>query len=124
MKQNFKFFYSYANKFSKTNSEIAAFEKKNGGELTNDSVEHTKMLLEQQKSVASEPRDDFKVGQDFFTESDEWADCFRECIEDGIDDPDSNLKPTDLYNSLNDIWDCIDMLSAGAAAGHDGVPAR
>ena len=85
MKSYPKNVYSYAKKFSKTNSELATFEKE-GGELTNDPVEQAEILLEQYKSVESEPKDDCTVNQNFFFESEKCSDCcdekVHECNED------------------------------------------
>ena len=63
IKQNPKYFYSYAKKFSKSKGEIAAFEKEDG-DLTDDPAEQAEILRKQYESVASKPikEYDFCVG--------------------------------------------------------------
>ena len=70
MKKNPKFFYCYAKKFSKTNTEIAAFDKEDG-ESTDDPEEQADMLQAQYESVASEPKKEFEVEPNFFTKEDD-----------------------------------------------------
>jgi hypothetical protein len=72
LKKNPKFFYSYAKRFSKTHSEIAAFQTKEG-EMTSDPFEQSEMLKEQYESAASKPMAGYEVkkGEDFFMKDDE-----------------------------------------------------
>ena len=93
-------------------------------------MEQAEILLEQYKSVESEPKDDCTVNQNFFFESEKCSDCcdekVHECNEDKSSHPenlDNNVDLTDLYFTVSYVRECIDMLSAGAAAGPDGVPA-
>ena len=128
IKRNHKFFYCYVKKFSKTNAEIAAFEKENG-ELTNDAEEQAEILQKQYESVASEPKKEFEVdkGKDFFMNDEECPDCkeekVHECREDRPVIPGAQTVFTDIYFTVSDVSECIDMLSAGATAGPDGLPA-
>ena len=71
LKKNPKFFYTYAKRFSKTHSEIAAFVTKEG-ELTSDPFEQSEILRQQYESVASKPMVEFivKDPDDFFMKDD------------------------------------------------------
>ena len=126
MKKNPKFFYCYAKKFSKTNTEIAAFDKEDG-ESTDDPEEQAEMLQAQYESVASEPKKEFEVEPNFFTKEDECSECkeekVHECKEDISENPETKPTITDIYFSVSDVSKCIEMMSAGAAAGPDGIPA-
>ena len=119
MKHNPKFFFSYAKRFSKTDSEIAAFEKEDG-ELTTDPADQAEILMKQYNSVASEPNK-------------EESDCIhckeekvQECNEDLPEDEFKSglqLSSSDLVFSETDVSECINMLSPCSAAGPDGLPA-
>ena len=56
LKHNPAFFYTYARKFSKTNTQITGFTKKDGSVAT-DPLEQAEMLREQYESVFSLPRE-------------------------------------------------------------------
>ena len=111
IKQNPKYFYSYAKKFSKSKGEIAAFEKEDGV-LTDDPAEQAEILRKQYESVASKPFEDFKVNDDFFMQNEEVAETNAQTCK------------TDVTVAAPFVLDCIDMLSAGAAPGPDGIPAK
>ena len=126
IKRNPKFFYTYAKKFSKTNTEIAAFEKDNG-DLTVDPKEQAEMLQKQYESVASIPKKEFEVDDTFFMNDDECPECkeemVHECSEDKQSSPSSQTSLTDIFFSICDVVECIDMMSASASTGPDGIPA-
>ena len=117
IKHNPKYFYTYAKKFSKSKGEIAAFVKENG-ELTDDPAEQAEILKKQYESVASKPMEEFKVKEDFFIENtpDQTND------EQPIGPIETCL--TDVTLAQPFVSDCINMLSAGAAPGPDGIPAK
>ena len=120
IKHNPKYFYTYAKKFSKSKGEIAAFVKENG-ELTDDPAEQAEILKKQYESVASKPMEEFKVKEDFFIEDvDNTPD--RTNDEQPIGPIETCL--TDVTLAQPFVSDCIDMLSAGAAPGPDGIPAK
>ena len=110
IKRNPKYFYTYAKKFSKSKSEMGAFEKENG-DLTNDAFEKSEILRKQYESVASVPMKEFEVDEGFFEEE-----------ETSINSEDM-VPLVDVSDSAPFVSDCIDMLSAGAAPGPDGIPA-
>ena len=110
IKRNPKYFYTYAKKFSKSRGEMAAFENEKG-ELTDDAFEKSEILRRQYESVASVPMKEFEVNKDFFEEDKETTDQ-------------ENMVPlVDVCDSPPFVSECIDMLSAGAAPGPDGIPA-
>ena len=108
IKRNPKYFYTYAKTFSKSKGEMAAFEKENG-ELTDDPFEKSEILRKQYESVASVPMKEFQVKHDFFMEDTE--------------DNEDVIPLVDICDTHSFVSDCIDMLSAGAAPGPDGIPA-
>ena len=114
MKKNPKFFYCSAKKFSKTNTEIAAFDKEDG-ESTDDPEEQAEMLQAQYESVASEPKKEFEVEPNFFTKEDECSECkeekVHECKEDISENPETKPTITDIYFSVSDVSKCIEMMS-------------
>ena len=112
IKRNPKYFYTYAKTFSKSRGEIAAFEKENG-DLTDDPFEKSEILRKQYESVASVPKKDFEVEEDFFEED---TTAQTENLE--------NIVPlVDVNDSHPFVSECIDMLANGAAPGPDGIPA-
>ena len=120
IKRNPRYFYKYAKKFSKNNGEIATFVKENG-ELTDDPGEKSEILRKQYESVASTPMEEFKVPDNFFTEND-----FEQTNEE---QPGNNHSPemvpcTDVCSTQPFISECIEMLSARAAPGPDGIPSE
>ena len=117
IKRNPRYFYKYAKKFSKNNGEIAAFVKENG-ELTDDPGEKSEILRKQYESVASTPMDEFKVTEDFFTE-----DEVSEHTNDEENQPEM-IPCIDVCSTEPFVSECIDMLSARAAPGPDGIPAE
>ena len=74
-----KYFYKYAKKFSKTNSNLNGFFDENG-EIESDPKEMAEMLKKQYQSVASEPKDEFQVKDAeyffFFTSPDPFSHPF------------------------------------------------
>ena len=117
IKRNPRYFYKYAKKFSKNNGEIAAFVKENG-ELTDDPGEKSEILRKQYESVASTPMEEFKVPEDFFTE-----DEVSEHTNDEQNQPEM-IPCIDVCSTEPFVSECIDMLSARAAPGPDGIPAE
>ena len=117
IKRNPRYFYKYAKKFSKNNGEIAAFVKENG-ELTDDPGEKSEILRKQYESVASTPMEEFKVPEDFFTE-DEVSE------HTNVEQNQPEMIPCiDVCSTEPFVSECIDMLSARAAPGPDGIPAE
>ena len=112
IKRNPKYFYTYAKTFAKSKSEMAAFEKENG-ELTDDPFEKSEILRKQYESVASVPRKEFEVKEDFFIND----------TEEQTDDNENVTPLVDICDSPPFVSECIDMLAAGAAPGPDGIPA-
>ena len=96
IKQNPKYFYSYAKKFSKSKGEIAAFEKEDGV-LTDDPAEQAEILRRQYESVASKPFEDFKVNDDFFMQNEEVAETNAQTCK------------TDVTVAAPFVLDCIDI---------------
>ena len=109
IKRNPKYFYTYAKTFSKSKGEMAAFEKENG-ELTDDPFEKSEILRKQYESVASVPMKEFEVKENFFMEDKE--------------DQENLIPLVDICDSHPFVSECIDMLTAGAAPGPDGIPAK
>ena len=113
IKHNPKYFYTYAKKFSKSKGEIGAFVKENG-EMTDDPAEQAEILRKQYESVASKPFDCLKVDENFFG--------------DKTDEPNEGevieTCKTDITVARPFVSDCIKMLSANAAPGPDGIPAK
>ena len=71
----------------------------------------SEILRRQYESVASVPMKEFEVNKDFFEEDKETTDQ-------------ENMVPlVDVCDSPPFVSECIDMLSAGAAPGPDGIPA-
>ena len=60
IKKNPKFFFSYAKRFSKTKDSIETFILEDGT-LVTDPYEQAEMLRKQYDSIASEPKQEFKV---------------------------------------------------------------
>ena len=88
---------------------MAAFEKENG-ELTDDPFEKSEILRKQYESVASVPMKEFEVKENFFMEDKE--------------DQENLIPLVDICDSHPFVSECIDMLTAGAAPGPDGIPAK
>ena len=91
---------------------------KENGDLTDDPAEQAEILKKQYESVASKPMEEFKVKEDFFIENtpDQTND------EQPIGPIETCL--TDVTLAQPFVSDCINMLSAGAAPGPDGIPAK
>ena len=122
IKHNPKYFYTYAKKFSKSKGEIAAFVKENG-DLTDDPAEQAEILKKQYESVASKPMEDFKVKDDFFMEDVTNNRANEETDEQQPIGPmETCLTGVTLAQPF--VSECINMLSAGAAPGPDGIPAK
>ena len=115
IKRNPRYFYKYAKKFSKNNGDIAAFVKEDG-ELTDDAFEKSEILRKQYETVASIPREEYKVKENFFVENatDEWQ-------ADNENSP-PIIPCTDVCSTSPFVSDCIDMLENQAAPGPDGIP--
>ena len=106
MKKDPRSFFSYAKRFSKTNSEVGPFFNKDGDPIL-ESEAIVDMLRNQYESVFSSPKKEYQI--------DDPANFFSE-----------NNADTQLDNIIfdwKDIVEVIDNLSANAAAGPDGVPA-
>ena len=122
IRHNPKYFYTYAKKFSKSKGEIAAFVKETG-DLTDDPAEQAEILRKQYESVASKPMEEFKVKDDFFmtdvniTQANEETD-----YEQPIGPIETCLTGITVAQPF--VSECINMLSAGAAPGPDGIPAK
>ena len=122
IRHNPKYFYTYAKKFSKSKGEIAAFVKETG-DLTDDPAEQAEILRKQYESVASKPMEEFKVRDDFFmtdvniTQANEETD-----YEQPIGPIETCLTGITVAQPF--VSECINMLSAGAAPGPDGIPAK
>ena len=122
IKHNPKYFYTYAKKFSKSKGEIAAFVKENG-DLTDDPAEQAEILKKQYESVASKPMEEFKVKDDFFMEDVTNNRANEETDEQQPIGPiETCLTGVTLAQPF--VSECINMLSAGAAPGPDGIPAK
>ena len=116
IKHNPRYFYKYAKKFSKNNGEIATFVKENG-DLTDDPFEKSEILRKQYESVASTPMEEFRVPEDFFAEGLE--------PEQMNQQQGSIITPcVDVCSTQPFVMECINMLSARAAPGPDGIPAE
>ena len=122
IKQNPKYFYTYAKKFSKTKGEIGAFVKENG-EMTDDPYEQAEILRKQYESVASKPMKEFEVNDDFFMNNEQAPQTNIE-PENGQSFGQIETCLTGVTVAQPFVADCIDMLSAGAAPGPDGIPAK
>ena len=122
IKHNPKYFYTYAKKFSKSKGEIAAFVKENG-DLTDDPAEQAEILKKQYESVASKPMEEFKVKDDFFMED---VTNNRANEETDEQQPIGPIETciTGVTLAQPFVSECINMLSAGAAPGPDGIPAK
>jgi hypothetical protein len=122
IKHNPKYFYTYAKKFSKSKGEIAAFVKENG-ELTDDPAEQAEILKKQYESVASKPMEEFKVKDDFFME---YVTNNRANEETDEQQPIGPIETclTGVTLAQPFVSECINMLSAGAAPGPDGIPTK
>jgi len=107
IKKNPKFFYSYAQKFSKHRSTIGPLQKPNG-DITNEASEMANILRQQYESVFSKPCESKKVLQpkQFFSEVD-------------INKP----SLVDIDFTVEDIERAIDKMSANSSAGPDGFSA-
>ena len=106
MKKDPKAFFSYAKRFSKTNSDIGPFFNKDGNPV-NEPKTIVEMLSEQYDSVFSSPVEEKTVTNpgDFFLSNE------------------AETKLESIPFDRQDIIDKIDSLSVGAAAGPDGIPA-
>ena len=106
IKKDPKAFFTYAKKFSKTNSDIGPFFNKDGNPVL-DGVQIAEMLREQYDGVFSTPKEDSVIQNpdEFFSINE------AETTLDNI--------PFDRVDILN----VIDKLSVSAAAGPDGIPA-
>ena len=115
IKRNPRYFYKYAKKFSKNNGDIAAFVTKDG-ELTDDAFEKSEILRKQYESVASIPREENKVKEDFFVDEN-----VLDLQSDDGNQP--QITPcVDVCSTMPFVGDCIDMLTNQAAPGPDGIP--
>ena len=122
IKHNPKYFYTYAKKFSKSKGEIAAFVKETG-DLTDDPAEQADILRKQYESVASKPMEEFKVKEDFFMTD---VNNTQANDETDYEQPIGPIETclTDITLAQPFVSECINMLSAGAAPGPDGIPAK
>ena len=101
-----KYFFSYAKRFSKTNTEVGPFFNKDGNPVL-DGTEISEMHRTQYESVVSDPLENKLINNPhkFFS---------------------VNESQTQLDNIpfvRDDVVSMIDSLSSGAADGPDGVPA-
>ena len=69
-------------------------------------------MRKQYESVASKPIKEYEVEDDFFMQNEEVAGTNNQTFK------------TDVTVAAPFVLDCIDMLSAGAAPGPDGIPAK
>ena len=106
IKKNPKYFFSYAKRFSKVNSDIGPFFDRDG-EPVLDGKEIVDMLRSQYESVFSSPMEEFLISnpQEFFSTNEE------------------STQLDSISFTRDDVVDKIDCLSAGASAGPDGIPA-
>ena len=105
MKKDPRHFFSYAKKFSKTNSDVGPFLDQNGNLVTKpESI--TEMLKEQYESVYSSPKESMKIqdAQEFFSQSNA-----------------SEQLDNVTFDRL-DVLDALDKLSSNSSPGPDGIP--
>ena len=84
--------------------------------MTDDAFEKSEILRKQYESVASIPREENKVKEDFFVD---------ENVLDLQNDDGNQPQITpcvDFCSSMPFVGDCIDMLTNQAAPGPDGIP--
>ena len=106
MKNDARSFFTYAKKFSKTNSEVGPFLNEDGN-LVADNESMVEMLKNQYESVYSTPVESMKISDpdSFFT----------------LDDTNEELDNVTI--GRDEVIEALEKLSTNAAPGPDGIPA-
>ena len=91
--------------------------------MTDDPYEQAEILRKQYESVASKPMKEFEVNDDFFMNNEQAPQTNIE-PENGQSFGQIETCLTGVTVAQPFVADCIDMLSAGAAPGPDGIPAK
>ena len=105
IKRNPKFFYSYANKFSKVESKIGPLVCPITGDLVSDNEKMANILADQFSSVFSSPKEEILPADVIFP----------------LDD---SLPFTDIDISVQDFLDAIDSIKSNTGAGPFGFSSQ
>ena len=105
IKQNPKFFYSYAKRFANVKSTISMLYDSSGTVKT-DKGEIADILQKQFSSVYSDPNSPLIKNPDFTPAS-----------------PEMVLEEEDFIIGDSDVMDAIDQINANSSCGPDGIPA-